>query len=1071
VELLRELYPEAPVFSMPDFESACDESLSTDAVLLLPHMTCFPMESWDALVRFLESGGKAVMLGRRPFEARVRSVDGRPEPQTIPFDKLAQEAIEVEGLSSVQLWRHMNESGVMRGSARVATSPKLPWPGVEVDVVAFEDWDTMSAEGLQNVDMPAGANSLVFFARGGKNTSRIAVVCEERDGSVWSHVIQATDAWQRHVVHEGKFRYFHGGHDRGGEGDRLSITNASKISVGLSMHLAPQVPGDHTFGLSDVRVAVDPRSVKEVVSWPDLLLLSPPYRRYEFTANTARSLRTGEPLGLKGVPAASPLQRPRGMGGDRSAPFRWVPLFEAVNKSTGGRGWPASLCVVPAGEGVAQTWGWIGVDPTAETVPAVQAMVRECVRRLQGGAFLAHGGCDRFTFGPRDVLSVSAGWVVNAAHPPRTRVVAELMSKDGVRLRRVLSSPDAVREVSRHTKRVQLNLGRCPEPEEDTADYTVRIMLEGSGVAGRILDVIEQPIKVVAADREVDSAQWLDTTGSRFTLTKLPVYLLGVNYWPQSVNGRAPGEHGEHWLEPGAFDPEMVRRDLDLLRSGGVNALAVQYLAETQGPQLQFFADECRQRGMRIVAFLPHVSPLGYDLEGATALITAAELTKEPQVFALDLAWEPILGSAPTRRRFDEAWQRWLIEQYGSVEHAEDVIGRPLWRRGSVVTGPPDDELSKNGDHRVAVAVYRRFVDDYVSRRYGYIKRFLEEQGCKQLLTARTGYGGTGNPWADPYFPLDLGSGAVHLDFISPEGWDLSGPLERFHEAAFLAVYARGVSGGKPVVWLEFGSSVGVDPASQDLANQARVYQHMFDLIERSGSAGGFAWWFPSGYRVDEGSEMGVVNPDGSWRPVGEVYRTYARRLRREMKSPRSWRGRQVVRSADARGVSALWDRWRDTYREETAANAVEELRPRGFGQSTVEMPVHAVGGMDVVMPAPLECANAEWGYIRVNNDVLPRPPGERITVRMRDRMDLELINTGVATWAASEKGKERTVWVRAEHPERKPLFLRVDKVPWGAHADIAWIASSPGLWQLRPYIQSLGAFGEMLEVEVLAEE
>jgi uncharacterized cupredoxin-like copper-binding protein len=372
-----------------------------------------------------------------------------------------------------------------------------------------------------------------------------------------------------------------------------------------------------------------------------------------------------------------------------------------------------------------------------------------------------------------------------------------------------------------------------------------------------------------------------------------------------------------------------------------------------------------------------------------------------------------------------------------------------------------------DGAHRTAVALYRRFVDDFVSRRYGAIRRFLQQAGCRQLLSARSGYGGTGNDWGDRFFPLDLASGAVHLDFICPEGWGLAGDREDFLEAGFITVYGRGMSGGKPVCWMEYGASVGREPTKVELANQARVYANMLDMLQWTGCSGGFGWWYPSGYRVDENSDMGVVHPDATWRPVGEVFRKYARGLQAGLAATPFWTGRTVDRSRDARGISALWDRWRDTYREELMSGKCVEVRPEGFGKKTTDIELLSFGGKRMAAPAPLQHVNAEWGAAIVSDEPRLRPPDAPLHVRQGERLRLALLNTGPATWAASQEDFSGTVWVGLRSGDARAFRIEVPRVAFGESTWIEWTATTPGTWHFRPEIHGFGAFGEPLTVVV----
>ncbi len=1027
--------PSAATVTLTDpgkFHEAASVCAKEKRVLVIPNVRNFPVELWQALRQHLDAGGPVVFVGCDPFTARVRLRDGRTQTEEELFRELTAAARSVQGVSFVQEWRRENDAGKKFGPLRVEPSSNLHWPAVRVEMEQFHDWDAIM------VDFPAGTiteNSLAFQARGDPDTSRLAVQCVEEDGSHWSYVLGVGEEWQPFVLHEAKFHHFYGGANRGKDGDHLSLARVKKISVGLSMHLGAQQPGSHTFGVSEVRFVNDPRTVEQAVGWPDLMLLSPPYRRFDPT--------------MRGTRTQSPIARALGTGGDSAAPYRWIPVNRTPGKAVC---WPASIYIEPGNNGTTKKWAWVATEPADET------LVNECARRLQRGSFLHHAGVSRFTFRQGDKIEATAQWT--RGEPP-VRALVELLADDGKVLQQTTSAPLS------EPGRAVFDLGSAPGGARSARNCRVRISLVDAGDPKLGYDRIEQDIKVLSAPRAPASDEWVTTKGAYFSYQDRRLFLVGINYWPLNHNGKSPGEYNAHWLEPGAFDPEIIRRDLDRLREVGINAVSIQYHGESQAPQLQWFADECRKRGIWIHAFVGHLQPIYQDLKKAQRLIEGADLKNCPQVFALDVAWEPHLGNYDGRCRFDGQWQAWVEEQYGSVQHAEQVIGRPIPRREGTITSPSDEEFRTDGEHRALVAAYRRFVDDFMSRRYGEVERLVRRLGCRQLLSARSGYGGTGNPWADPYLPIDLAAGTVHFDFVSPEGYGLNGDLDQFREASFLTAYARGVSAGKPVAWLEFGCSVGANPQQADQQNQARLYRQMFELCERSKAAGCFGWWFPGGWRVDERSDFGVMNPDSTWRPAGEEYRKFAGRVSGRLSEPTAWSGRGMDRDADARGLSALWNKWRQTYRTEASTGKLQEIRPVGFGKLTTDIPLVSVGGRPFADPAPLQCANAEWGRIEMEGTELIRSPGSPVTVRVNRDLRLELINTGPATWVASEETKARTVWLCAKRSGAEPQLIAVRSVAFGQRTWIKWTPDAKGDWELRPLLKDVALFGESLDVEV----
>jgi hypothetical protein len=64
----------------------------------------------------------------------------------------------------------------------------------------------------------------------------------------------------------------------------------------------------------------------------------------------------------------------------------------------------------------------------------------------------------------------------------------------------------------------------------------------------------------------------------------------------------------------------------------------------------------------------------------------------------------------------------------------------------------------------------------------------------------------------------------------------------------------------------------------------ARFYTDFYRLLNESGVDGVFFWWYPGGYRLNERSDFGIINPDGTDRPVTRVVREQGGRF---LKSPK----------------------------------------------------------------------------------------------------------------------------------------------------------------------------------------
>jgi hypothetical protein len=470
-----------------------------------------------------------------------------------------------------------------------------------------------------------------------------------------------------------------------------------------------------------------------------------------------------------------------------------------------------------------------------------------------------------------------------------------------------------------------------------------------------------------------------DATGE-FTIGGKRWFAHGINFWPLCVSGLEPQPYFLHWLEPDFYVPECIEQDLSTLESMGVNMVSIQFNNISQAPALRDFVFRCNLHGIKANIFLFSAHPIfpkGDDdlmQRDFVEMLRAADLAGAPGVVAYDLAWEPIVGKYESRKIYDHLWDAWIVEQYGSLERAEKAWGVPANRVDGKVTAPSDEQISKDGDQRVMVAAYRRFLDDLISKRYREVIRIIKSIDDTHLVAARTGYGGTGTNWATESMQFQLTAGSAHLDFMSPEGYGY-GP-ENITDAAFVSQFGRWAGNGKPVVWTEFGQHVWMG-GDQALVAQGRLYQAFADMVLRTGDGGWAGWWFPGGYRVDERSDYGIVSPDSSLRPSAQVLRDTAPILKAGGALPKG----DVINVdiySSTQGLAAAVQRHSKEFGDAYRAGKRLQIAGRAGNVTSTTCPYTGVGAVPYVAPMPPEFLNAE---VAVSGDTLT------------------VINTGEAAW------------------------------------------------------------------------
>lgn len=529
----------------------------------------------------------------------------------------------------------------------------------------------------------------------------------------------------------------------------------------------------------------------------------------------------------------------------------------------------------------------------------------------------------------------------------------------------------------------------------------------------------------------------------RFQLDGEPWFAHGINFWPLYVSGLEPMGYYSHWLSERFYIPELIDLDLDLLAEMGVNLVSIQYSRAEEAPQLRDFLARCHDRGIFAniwVAEAHPTSPSGSDdlsQRPFVDLIRAADLQDVPSVFGYDLAWEPALGPQDQRAQYDALFAEWIIEQYGSIDRAEEVWRCPANRNGDgAVAGPTDAQVVEDGPHRLMMAAYRRFADDLVSRRYRRVIELFRAYDDSHLFGTRTGLGGTGTMSIAPRMPYQLTSGGCHLDFVSPEGWGYT--HANIADAAFVTQYARWAGAGKPVFWAEFGLTVwqGGDALAEI---QGEVYDAYRVMLERTHADGWAGWWFPGGYRVDERSDYGVINPDRSLRPAAQLIADSASALKRIGPYPDPDETLVVHRDEHPAGLAFLVNDRREAFGAAWEAGRLVEIRTPGTGATSADCPLTGVGGVPFEAPQPPQYLNAEIAEI------------ERIG---SDEVRVVVVNTGEATWLARDCGLMARDAGGAERirplPHDVPRFGRAEMI----------VTAAPGA-TLAVTADRFGPFGE----------
>jgi hypothetical protein len=373
----------------------------------------------------------------------------------------------------------------------------------------------------------------------------------------------------------------------------------------------------------------------------------------------------------------------------------------------------------------------------------------------------------------------------------------------------------------------------------------------------------------------------------------------------------------------GAYDPEVIDRDLRRIKAMNLNAVsAFSYHRSLDAQHLLDFLLRCQRLDLRVNLSLRPGTPMDFRWPEMKALIEHYRLSQNDTVFAYDLAWEPShYDEAYQRRYYTALWRDWVTRRYGNWSAAETAWGLSLRansgrdagpsNQAGEPTTPPMRWLTTDGPWRRAVADYRAFLDDLVGQRYAEARRLVQSIDPNHPVSFRTQLSGDPTHNTERLLPYDFRGLANAVDLWEPEAYGRIGDWDRVKAGIFTVADARLCDPIKPVIWAEMGYSVWdttrLAPHPDKLRFAAGYYRDFYRMLIASGSDGVFFWWYPGGLRLNENSDYGIVNPDGTDRELTRVIRSEARAF---LTAPRPLPpDHEIVvdRDQDARGLVGIY--------------------------------------------------------------------------------------------------------------------------------------------------------------------
>ena len=866
------------------------------ALLVLPQARHLPAVLISAVSNYVKRGGNLLVLGAPAWQI----------PTTVKRDGLWRTSGEDAGAqvllppstpfldfrADFPATALIRETNAEKTPTTIVSEPSGGGQGrlsgaLHVTILDLNGWDMWRTPDLVASPFAPGQTVTVLSARGDSRTHRLSLEWDDRDGSRWIAVIPLAEQWQRYALTPADF---HAWGVSSAERERAGFdpANVIRFKAGMAFTHTGRIGGRHEYWLAGVGTEAALGGAVRPMDIPALETISPAYKFSPLHGHVRLDTPPGEALvtpqewedvdpSAWGIASSPP--RPGGTGFDKGRDWRWQPLLVARDIRTGQwRGVPATLFVhKPDGGGLdaGGVWAAFAVeDASFYRQKATLRLIGDVARRMREGLFLLDGGASCYTLLPGQSVRLGA-MLANLSAGRRSAEVSV-----------TVSAPKSVMPVWKRAWPLGVD-GRTslatpptewtpPAGKFPTDGYTVTTELRADGA---LVDRLQHSLYQWDPP---PAPQYVAVGGDgHFHLGGALWRPCGVNYTPSSGIAQENDDLYQRWMDPPAYDPETVERDLYHIQNLGINAVSA-WVYPTDGAwqNLLDFLRRCRAHHLKVSLMLaPDVASTGA-ADTLKPLVERFRLPQNDTVIAYEIAWEPEFNGHDARRAMDDVWQKWASTHYGSIEAAKAAWQAKIPRdAGGKVTNPSDADLARpDGPEARVCAAYRRFLDDWVADRYGPVVRRLHEIDPHHAVSFRMNH--AGDPTDRDGMPYGFEGVSRATDYLAPEGYGRVGGWAEVRPGWFTAAYARAVAPDKPLVWAEVGTSVwdeaAVAPAPETLAFQGRFYDDFFHMATASGADGLFFWWFAGGYRFGEGSDYGLINPDGTDRPSSLAVRRNA---------------------------------------------------------------------------------------------------------------------------------------------------------------------------------------------------
>jgi len=905
------------------------------ALLVLPGARALPVEAAHSIKSFLQSGGNLLAAGLPAWQTPLYQIGGRwisvaEYEQTIATQRVEHLLFDF-GKEDLSKWQRITDNHAV--AMRAETVAVAGRKALHVALENLSSWETLA----NNLPAPiASTDDLICFrAKGTRNTSQLSIELAERDGSRWIAIVDLTVGWKNFALSPETFRPWMPPPNRSGENDCVNLQNVVRLSVGLARTHTGVSGKRQEYWIADIGTARHPFGHSRLpidIKFPHLETFSPTYQFFPVTTpvkiSTPSEIALASPVKISSqisgeLFAMQP--RPRSVGYNQGRPWRWQPILEARAKDGDYRGAIATLALNFDDQFRGGIWAcFTPADLQFYQQPEIKKLLSEVAANMRRGLFLREGGAEFFTVFEDQSFNLGAR-AVNFSNADQNDLTLRLVVK--TKADKIVFSRDVALELKAGEEKRFEEFWRPTQWPDGGLIVTTELL-----ASGKVIDRLSHELNVW---RPKAKPEFIQIRDGGFFLNGKPWKVHGVNYMPSSGIG-VDGDYFEHWVGPGAYDPEVIERDLRRIKNMGLNSVSVFiYHQVLHAQHMLDFLRRCDALGLHANVALRPGTPLNFRWTEMKELIEFYRMAQNDTIFAYDLAWEPSHSDERSQQHaYGRNWTSWVKQKHGSMENAEKFWGTAAVRmkkdQDEILRVPSMEQLTHDGAWRKLIADYRAFLDDELGKAYGEARRLVKSIDPNHAVSFRMTE--TSNPtynW-DASLAYDFYGLASAVDIWEPEAYGRIGNWDRVKDGRFEREYARLCDAGKPFIWAEMGYSVWdrkkMRPDPQMLEFEGKYFSDFYRMMREAGRRGIFYWWYAGGYRLGEHTDFGIINPDGTDRPATKAIRNEGPKFLAARKPATPNYFIAIDRDRDARGIFGIYEANKEEF-----WRAVAEKKIPGF--------------------------------------------------------------------------------------------------------------------------------------------